>query len=182
MYLIQAIKEKEANAAAAAWTKVFSGIRDPRFEVGDKHPGSSTMSINNLTVANTVSPVLPDCVSHLLKPWSRGSCVCECSGEISPPPLVSSPFRRRSTCTIQALKFLLLKIMRFRQGCGSGFNRVSGSGSRREKWPTKVEFFLKFMFCSVGWSLLRAEGFFCNLDVLYGGLGIGKLQFLIKKN
>ncbi len=28
---------------------------------------------------------------------------------------------------------------------------------------------------------LRAEGFFCNLDILYGGLGIGKLQFLIKK-
>jgi hypothetical protein len=27
---------------------------------------------------------------------------------------------------------------------------------------------------------LRAEGFFCNLDIL-GGLGIGKLQFLIKK-
>jgi hypothetical protein len=27
---------------------------------------------------------------------------------------------------------------------------------------------------------LRPEGFFCNLDVLYGGLGIGKLQFLIK--
>jgi hypothetical protein len=26
---------------------------------------------------------------------------------------------------------------------------------------------------------LRAEGFFCNLDILYGGLGIGKLQFLI---
>jgi hypothetical protein len=38
------------------------------------------------------------------------------------------------------------------------------------------------MFCSVGWPLLRAEGFFCNLDILYGGLGIGKLQFLIKKN
>jgi hypothetical protein len=29
--------------------------------------------------------------------------------------------------------------------------------------------------------LFRADGFFCNLDVLYGGLGIGKLQFLIKK-
>jgi hypothetical protein len=29
---------------------------------------------------------------------------------------------------------------------------------------------------------LRAEGFFCNLDILYGGLGIGKLQFLIEKN
>ncbi len=32
-----------------------------------------------------------------------------------------------------------------------------------------------------GWPLLRAEGFFCNLDILYGGLGIGKLQF-DKKN
>jgi hypothetical protein len=29
---------------------------------------------------------------------------------------------------------------------------------------------------------LRADGFFCNLDVLYGGLGIGKLYFLIQKN
>ncbi len=28
---------------------------------------------------------------------------------------------------------------------------------------------------------MRAEVFFCNLDVLNGGLGIGKLQFLIKK-
>ncbi len=37
------------------------------------------------------------------------------------------------------------------------------------------------MFWSVGWPLLRAEGFFCNLDILYGGLGIGILQFLIKK-
>ncbi len=36
------------------------------------------------------------------------------------------------------------------------------------------------MFLSVGWPLLRAVGFFCNLDVLYGGLGIGKLQFLIQ--
>jgi hypothetical protein len=44
-----------------------------------------------------------------------------------------------------------------------------------QKWPTKEEVFLKFMFWSVGWPLLRAEGFFCNLDVLYGCLGIGKL-------
>jgi hypothetical protein len=29
---------------------------------------------------------------------------------------------------------------------------------------------------------LRTEGFFYKLDILYGGLGIGKLQFLIKKN
>ncbi len=28
---------------------------------------------------------------------------------------------------------------------------------------------------------MRAEGFSCSLDVLYGGLGIIKLQFLIKK-
>ncbi len=34
------------------------------------------------------------------------------------------------------------------------------------------------MFWRVGWPLLSAEGFFCNLDILYGDLGIGKLQFL----
>jgi hypothetical protein len=28
---------------------------------------------------------------------------------------------------------------------------------------------------SAGCSLLKAEGFFCSLDVLSGGLGIGKL-------
>ncbi len=28
---------------------------------------------------------------------------------------------------------------------------------------------------------MRAEGFFYNLDILYGGLEIGKLQFLKKK-
>ena len=38
-----------------------------------------------------------------------------------------------------------------------------------------------FMFLSYGCSLLRAEGFSCSLGVLYGGLGISKLQFLIKK-
>jgi hypothetical protein len=37
------------------------------------------------------------------------------------------------------------------------------------------------MFSSVGWPLLRTEGFFYNLDILNGGLGRGKLQFLIKK-
>jgi hypothetical protein len=37
------------------------------------------------------------------------------------------------------------------------------------------------MFRSAGCSLLKAEGFFCNLDVLYGGLGKGKLKFLIQK-
>jgi hypothetical protein len=38
-----------------------------------------------------------------------------------------------------------------------------------------------FMFLSTGYSLLRAEGFSCSFGVLYGGLGISKLQFLIKK-
>jgi len=38
-----------------------------------------------------------------------------------------------------------------------------------------------FMFLSTGCSLLRAEGFSCSLGVLYGGLGISKFQFLIKK-
>jgi hypothetical protein len=37
------------------------------------------------------------------------------------------------------------------------------------------------MFLNTGCSLLRAEGFSCSLGVLYGGLGISKLQFLIKK-
>jgi hypothetical protein len=37
------------------------------------------------------------------------------------------------------------------------------------------------MFLSTGCSLLRAEGFSCSLGILYGGLGISKLQFLIKK-
>ncbi len=77
------------------------------------------------------------------------------------------------------------------QGCGSGSGLDPDSiGSvdpdpdpGGQKWPTEVDKkILKFIFWSVGWPLLRAEGFFCNLDVLYGGLGIGKLQFLIKKN
>jgi hypothetical protein len=38
-----------------------------------------------------------------------------------------------------------------------------------------------FMFLSTGCSLLRAEGFSCSLGFLYGGLGIGKFKFLIKK-
>jgi hypothetical protein len=36
-------------------------------------------------------------------------------------------------------------------------------------------------FLSTGCSLLRAEGFSCSLGVLYGGLRISKLQFLIKE-
>ncbi len=74
----------------------------------------------------------------------------------------------------------------FRIRIGSRFNKVSGSGfgfwirSRRAKMNHKNRQKLRnFMFWSAGCSLLRAEGFICSLDVLYGGLGIGKLQFLI---
>ncbi len=38
-----------------------------------------------------------------------------------------------------------------------------------------------FMFLSTRCSLLRAEGFSFSLGVPYGGLGISKLQFFIKK-
>jgi hypothetical protein len=37
------------------------------------------------------------------------------------------------------------------------------------------------MFLTGGCSLLMAEGFSCSLGVLYGGLGMSKLQFWIKK-
>jgi hypothetical protein len=36
------------------------------------------------------------------------------------------------------------------------------------------------MFLSAGCPILRAEGFFCSLNVLYGGLEKGKLQLLKK--
>jgi hypothetical protein len=38
-----------------------------------------------------------------------------------------------------------------------------------------------FIYLTTGCSLLGAEGFSCSLGVLYGGLRISKLQFLIKK-
>jgi hypothetical protein len=55
---------------------------------------------------------------------------------------------------------------------------VAGSGSRRAKITQKIEKKSRiFVFLSTGCSPLRAEG----LGVLYGGLGISKLPFLIKK-
>jgi hypothetical protein len=49
---------------------------------------------------------------------------------------------------------------------GSGFRSAKLTHQNRKTFP-------KFMFGSAGYSLLRAEGFFCSLDFLYGGLGIG---------
>jgi hypothetical protein len=65
----------------------------------------------------------------------------------------------------------------YSQGCGSGFSRVSGSGSgsRRAKMTHKRrKKFVKVHALKCWMASLRAEGFFCNLDILYGGLGIGK--------
>ena len=47
-----------------------------------------------------------------------------------------------------------------------------------QKLPTKGE---KIHVLKCWMASLWAGGFFCNLDILNGGLGIGKLQFLIKK-
>ncbi len=55
-----------------------------------------------------------------------------------------------------------------------------GSGSRRAKitYKYRKKLIIIFMFWSAGCSFLRAEGFSCSLCVLYGGLGITKLQLL----
>ncbi len=100
-------------------------------------------------------------------------------------PLVGPPHLH----LVSLRRYLKFQLFYF-QGCGSGTNpdpdsigsvdpdSESGSGfvSRRAKntheWGKKLK---NFMFWSVGWPLLRAEGFFSMLDVLNGGLGIGKL-------
>jgi hypothetical protein len=40
---------------------------------------------------------------------------------------------------------------------------------------------MNFMHCSAGCPLLRAGGFYCDLDILDGRLWIGKLYFLLQK-
>jgi hypothetical protein len=58
--------------------------------------------------------------------------------------------------------------------------RIRNPDPGGKKWPTtKEKTFGNFMFWSAGLSLLRAEGYSCSLDVLYGGLRISKLQFSI---
>ncbi len=57
---------------------------------------------------------------------------------------------------------------------GSGFNGFPGLGYRRAKMTQKN---IKCWMFS-----LRAEGFSYSLDFFYEGLGISKLQLLIKKD
>ncbi len=62
-------------------------------------------------------------------------------------------------------------------------SQSGSSGSRRAKMVQKnMKELIKVIFCSAGCSLLRAEGFLSSFYVLYEGLGIRKLQFLIKKD
>ncbi len=79
-------------------------------------------------------------------------------------------------------------MFRIRIWIGSGFDQVSGSGLRNpdsdpwgQKWPTNIEIVKKFHVWSAGCSLLRTEDSSCSLEILYGGLGISKFKFLIKK-
>jgi hypothetical protein len=78
----------------------------------------------------------------------------------------------------------------FRSGSGLDPNAIrsvyldpdSGSGNRiriqeDKNCPQKY----KKVVLSNGCSLLRADGFSCSLEVIYGGLGISKFQFFIKK-
>jgi hypothetical protein len=52
-----------------------------------------------------------------------------------------------------------------------------------QKWPTNIEKKERiFMFWNAGCSFLRAEDFSLCLCVLYGDLGITKLQFFYQKN
>jgi hypothetical protein len=69
----------------------------------------------------------------------------------------------------------------FRIRIGSGFNQVSGfvsgSGSRRAKNDPKT---LEISFFgSAGCFLLRAEDFFRSLEILHGGLEIGKFKIVL---
>ncbi len=67
-------------------------------------------------------------------------------------------------------------------GSGSGFKlRIRIRIQEDKNDPQKKKISRIFMFLSTGCTLLMAEGFSCSLGVLYGGLGISILQFLIKK-
>jgi hypothetical protein len=61
-----------------------------------------------------------------------------------------------------------------RKCCGFRIRRAKIAQKNRKQ-------FINYIFGSAGCSRLRAEGFFCRLDVLYEGLEINKFRFLILK-
>jgi hypothetical protein len=69
--------------------------------------------------------------------------------------------------------------IRIRIICGVAGSGDPGGANMTRKKRKKVSKF--YVLCIAGCSLLRDEGFSCSLGVLYRGLGISKLQFLIKK-
>ncbi len=113
--------------------------------------------IHTGTRYNTHPPPLPPC-SHL-------STVCRVGKRL---------------LTNLALSVPVLQI-RIRMGPHWFWSAGSGSGSRRAKMNHSRKKWRNFMSWIAGYSLLRAECFSCSLDVLYGGLGISKSQFLIIK-
>jgi hypothetical protein len=60
----------------------------------------------------------------------------------------------------------------------SDLHSKCGSGFRRAKMTQKTKKVTKFHVL----KSLEAEGFSCSWGILYEGLGISKLQFLINKN
>ncbi len=61
----------------------------------------------------------------------------------------------------------------WKQCCGSGLDPDPVG----QKWPTKIEKLINYIYLSAGCSLLRAEDIFYSSDGLLGGLRIRKLQF-----
>ncbi len=83
-------------------------------------------------------------------------------------------------CTLYSLKLCCR--------CAFGSSSLiiwSGSRSRGQKWPPKIEKMLRnFTVWSATCFLVRAKVFYCSLDVLYGDIGISTVnyKFFYKKD
>ncbi len=137
----------------------FSGVQDPLGEFTSENMSSfERLLVHALSAYNALN-------SYSKKNATRYGTVDS-----------ESKIGRKST--------VLTKLAVFR--IGFEFNQVRGFGPRRAKMTHKTRKKLgNFMFWSAGCSLLRAEGFFCNVGFLSGGLGMGKLYlafFLSKQN
>jgi hypothetical protein len=88
-----------------------------------------------------------------------------------------SPLLNRLGTTFDVEILYLIVVFRIRIRIRSGFNQVSisvsgsgfGFGNRIQEVKMTHKKYSMFSFLS------RAKGFFCSLNVIYGGLGIGKL-------